>query len=98
MKNQLEYIHCPYCAADSAFPWASENGFTAVKCKVCRFIYVNPRPVVQIVNRAVETGYHAELSDNKSAVARRVPRKIQHYRRLLKDLFSDIWVTRKPVT
>lgn len=87
----IEYIRCPYCSSDDSLPWAVENGFTAVKCKNCGFIYVNPRPAAKVIKHSVETGCHAELCNNKSAVARRVPRKIPQYRLLFKEMFSDIW-------
>ena len=93
-----EYIHCPYCNCDDYEFWASENSFNAVKCSNCDFIYVNPRPKKAIIKKAVETGYHNELKERKSAISRRVPRKIHHYKKLFKSMFEDIWDTAEPIS
>ena len=65
MNDNNEYINCPYCNLDNSKFWAKENGYTAVKCNECGFIYVNPRPSLQVIKNAIETGYHNELTDNK---------------------------------
>lgn len=98
MDQNVESIACPYCSADDAAFWAEENGFTAVKCNPCGFIYVNPRPAKSIIKDAVETGYHMELPDQKSAVARRIPWRIGEYRRVFKKMYSDVWAARQPIS
>jgi 2-polyprenyl-3-methyl-5-hydroxy-6-metoxy-1,4-benzoquinol methylase len=98
-KNQdTESVVCPFCGSDESVPWASENGFTACQCCLCRFIYVNPRPSAEIVQNAVETGVHNELDNNKSAVARRVPSKVAHYKTFFREMFDDVWSYSEPIS
>jgi len=98
MAPSLDYIKCPYCSADSSSIWASENGFNAVKCSFCGFIYVNPRPSQALIDSAVTTGIHTETTFEKSAFARRVPAKISFYRRVFSKLYSDLWSSAKPIS
>jgi Zn ribbon nucleic-acid-binding protein len=53
-----EFCVCPFCKNDDASPWAEENGFVAVRCKICNFLYVNPRPSAKLRNRATQLGVH----------------------------------------
>lgn len=98
MAVTLDYINCPYCGADSTSFWASENGFNAVKCNSCGFIYVNPRPSQLLIDSAVTTGIHTETTLEKSVVARRVPAKIPFYRRVFSKLYPDLWSSSKPIS
>ncbi len=51
---ETEAIPCPLCEKDQYRLFAEENGFRAVKCDFCGLIYVNPRPVVELITEAVK--------------------------------------------
>ena len=95
---ETEWINCPFCGSEESAPWASENGFTAHQCSDCQFVYVNPIPCAEIIEKAVETGIHTELESNKSARARRVNGKVKHYKRLFRKMFADVWASSKPIS
>lgn len=59
--NDLEYIACPYCGGAQSDPWTVENGYTAVKCRECGLVYVNPRPAQSAIKKSVEIGIHATV-------------------------------------
>jgi len=94
----VEMIPCPFCRADEPKPWAVENGFTAVKCTQCRFIYVNPRPAKHLIDKGVETGHHEEVEGGRNVVGRRSGRKLASYQRVLGRMFNDVWSAQRPVS
>lgn len=96
-SNSREYVNCPYCGANSFSVWASENGYSAVKCGLCGFVYVNPRPSRAIIDHAVTTGKHHDARGTRSVVARRVPRRVIEYQRLFRAMFEDVWSSGAPV-
>lgn len=100
MKDQYrtEYINCPSCNDNNNSIWATENGYTAVKCQNCRLIFVNPRPVESMISEAVKTGVHKELDHKRTAIVRRVPGNIALYKRILASIFADIWQKNKPIS
>lgn len=51
----LEFVNCPLCDKDNAWPFLFQNGYNAVKCKSCGLIYVNPRPTRQQLKLLYET-------------------------------------------
>jgi 2-polyprenyl-3-methyl-5-hydroxy-6-metoxy-1,4-benzoquinol methylase len=55
---RLERVACPYCGGEDSEFWAEENGFTAVRCASCRFVYVNPRPPLDAITEASRIGFH----------------------------------------
>jgi 2-polyprenyl-3-methyl-5-hydroxy-6-metoxy-1,4-benzoquinol methylase len=91
VKDIVEKINCPFCNADNGNIWASENGFNALKCNNCGFIYVSPRPKNEIIKNSVETGLHSYLSDPRSKVTRRIHSKITSYSKIFKVLLNDVW-------
>lgn len=88
---EQEAICCPYCSPDDYAFWARENGFVAGKCKSCGLVYVNPRPCRASIALSVATGNHLAPGNGRSSVARRVPRKVGEYRRLLRGMYADVW-------
>ena len=64
----LVSIDCPYCGANEAKQWASEDGYTAVKCTRCAFVYVNPRPSAESIKESVHLGVHQTGSGTLSVV------------------------------
>jgi len=93
-----EVINCPYCNKSSYDHWASENGFNAVKCKNCDFVYVNPRPDQALISEAVKTGNHREVANGHNVVAQREKKKIAQYEKIFTGVFSDVWKKSEPVT
>jgi 2-polyprenyl-3-methyl-5-hydroxy-6-metoxy-1,4-benzoquinol methylase len=92
----LENVSCPCCRADQSTAWASENGFQAVRCNRCRFIYLNPRPSDVVRDRATQLGAHAAL-EGSDMTEHHSPTKVQKYKRLLGMMFDDVWSSKKPI-
>lgn len=95
--KQVEEIECPLCGSMSYRPWAFENGYTAVKCKECGLVYVNPRPVEALVREGVETGVHSEVDTKRDSISRRVPGKVGRYKKLLGSMFGDSMGSGAPI-
>jgi SAM-dependent methyltransferase len=93
----LEYIVCPYCTSTASLPFADERGFTVVRCKDCRFLYVNPRPRQEVIAAAVETGVHDETAAKLNVIARLIENRVDEYRKILSWLFEDLWCKAQPV-
>jgi SAM-dependent methyltransferase len=91
-----ELINCPYCGSNKFQPWASERGFDVVRCE-CRFLYVNPRPLAELITDAVKTGVHGEEAGNLNAVTRRLPQKVRRYEQLLGEEFRDLREAGRPI-
>ena len=94
----LEVISCPCCGAREYSAWAEEVGFTAVRCAICGLIYVNPRPVLSAIDAAVRSGVHRLEGGQLNVKARHSPRKVARYRRLLANLFEDVWSAGRSVS
>src|SRR5690625_2385341 len=88
---KTERITCPLCQTTPSENWAEENGYVAVKCKKCGLVYVNPRPVAALVQEGVETGIHKEVDAEKNAIARRIPKKVDRYKKLFGAMFKDVF-------
>lgn len=88
---QLEFIHCPCCAAYENMVWVEEIGFKVVRCLGCGLLYVNPRPKLSDIDSAVRTGEHSLETGRLNVRSRRIPKKIGFYKRVFADVFSDIW-------
>lgn len=91
MNPNVEIINCPYCNESKSSPWASENGFMAVKCSECGFVYVNPRPIQSLISEAIETGIHSNVEHGRTAITRRIDAKVSRYKKILSSMFSDVW-------
>ena len=95
---ETENINCPSCGENKGVHWATENGYTAVKCIHCGLIYVNPRPSLALISEAVKTGMHREVGNGKSVIGRRVRSKVGYYKSVLTSMFNDVWDKSKPVS
>lgn len=93
----VEFIPCPYCRSESSTEWATENGYHAVKCHDCGFVYVNPRPVNGLIAEAVETGVHTTLGGH-NVVGRRHPSKVSQFKKLLSQSHADVWKAGRPIS
>jgi SAM-dependent methyltransferase len=97
-ESQKELINCLYCDDSNHFPWAKENGYTAVKCSNCGLIYVNPRPGLSLINEAVQTGVHSDVEHGRTAIGKRTESKVNHYKKILGNMFDDIWSSSQSVS
>lgn len=97
-ESQKERINCLYCNDADHSPWASENGYTAVRCKNCGLIFVNPRPVLSLISEAVQTGVHTDVDHGRTAIGKRSESKVNHYKRLISRVFYDVWENGKSIS
>ena len=97
-KLQPGLIDCPYCATPEYSTWAQEAGFTAVRCKNCALIYVNPRPAFESIEAAVRTGLNGSEAQQVNVASRRINAKVTRYRGIFAVLLNDVWREGKPVS
>lgn len=93
---EVEEISCPYCRGTEHSHWASENGFSAVRCRDCKLLYVNPRPRQDLIDAAVKTGNHTEVAGGYNVVTKRNASKVTAYRRIFQELMADTLTKGKP--
>jgi SAM-dependent methyltransferase len=96
--KELEEIACPLCRGSASTTFATENTFTAVKCSECGLVYVNPRPSIELISKAVKTGFHAEVPGGRIVTVSRTASNVAFYRDLLRDMFADVWSSDKPLS
>lgn len=88
---KLVDVNCYACGATANAPYASENGFTLVKCANCGLLYVRPRPSDADVASAHRIGVHPGSMDvTGSYNAHIVPR----YMNILADIHGTPEVDR----
>lgn len=73
-------------------------GSQQYKCNNCDLVYVNPRPLPSMIDDAVRTGTHSEEANCKNVVTRRIDSKVQQYRKIFNDIFSDVWQKQKTIS
>jgi 2-polyprenyl-3-methyl-5-hydroxy-6-metoxy-1,4-benzoquinol methylase len=93
-----ERINCPLCAGAEYSPWATENGFAAVRCSACKLLYVNPRPVLSQIDETVRTGAHTGEASHLNVVAHREVGKPARYRKIIAEMFADVLRKPEPLT
>jgi len=81
-------VHCYVCGSPDHRPWASENGHQAVRCRDCGLVYVNPRPALEDISRAAQTGMHAGERSLAVTGSYGGPKRHAHYLSRLSDLFG----------
>lgn len=94
----MELIDCPYCGARDYDFWGSERGFDTVRCRECSLLYVNPRPRLDAIDRAVQSGAHGAEAEWLDVRAHRVEAKVGRYERLIGKLFDDVWRRGQPIS
>lgn len=95
MSNTQEIISCPYCLDLKSDLFAKENGWNIVKCRSCDFLYVNPRPTQLSRLNATQYGVHEGGVDIKE---RYVPNKVSEYRKILNQMFPDVWKPKREIS
>lgn len=98
MEMALETVACPCCGDSRHSPWAEERGYQLVRCADCRLLYVNPRPPMSSIDESVRLGEHRIEGKRVDVRARRIPRKVRTYERLLQRLFADRLQDTSPLT
>ncbi len=90
MANEsLEVVQvvCYSCNEAGYHPYASENGYTLVKCNGCGLLYVNPRPTDAAISQAHQYGEH---TDKKLYLSGAYDKSIiSRYHQVLRDLYGD---------
>jgi SAM-dependent methyltransferase len=84
-------VPCPCCASGESEFWAEENGFDVVRCKSCQLLYVNPRESTIEIDSAVRSGVHKLERRALDVRAKRVPNKIGLYRKVILNMFPDLF-------
>lgn len=95
---EKERINCLFCNRSESDEWASENGYTAVKCRGCGLVYVNPRPASTLIDEAVKTGVHRDVEHGRDVIGARSPSKVARYKKLLVGLFPDVLKKQRPIS
>ncbi len=97
---KLETIACPYCQSPQSDPWGEENGYTAVKCRACGLVFVNPRPTLDAIDEALRLGVHqteqGTLDVNWFSERQSQQQVVQMTQRLL-DLYPRNELARNPL-
>jgi len=95
-KTQTQVTPCPYCSCVNHKEWAEELGFSVVRCEGCDLLFISPIPSQESVDQAVRSGIYKTLDLN--VTAKRIPRKIEKYRKIFRILFADVWKDSFPIT
>lgn len=79
-------IRCYNCESDQFDSYDHENGFNLVRCSHCGLLYVNPRPALEEISAATQTGVHiGETVVNYSGTYNKT--KIRKYLHVLSDFY-----------
>ena len=97
MNENLELIACLYCNSKEYRTWAIHNGFNAVQCSNCGFVYVNPRPKLEAIDQAVLTGTHSEDANNLNVITRPIKAKVSIYSKIFKSFYAETFKDQKPI-
>ena len=94
---ETENIDCPYCGRVDTHPWANENGYNAVKCVFCGFVYVNPRPTLNSIEKAVQLGVHRREVGALNVTGRYQRSKIHKFRTRLIEIYPAMELFHKKI-
>jgi SAM-dependent methyltransferase len=87
MGMEMEKVQCPICEKSEGEPLHLEGSFQMVRCPLCQFIFLNPRPTSDSLFRFYQTYLPEEESSVASwekmmkKVFRRAATLLQSYRR-----------------
>lgn len=98
LSERLEEVACPLCEADDANVWAKEGGYTAVKCRACGLVYVNPRPPEEAVEETVKLGEFQTEDGTLNARFRRQQATMKFFRPYVVEMYADLIKAQRPVT
>lgn len=86
---ETEHVACPLCGADKPKPWATESGYSAVRCGACSLVYVTPRPIERLVTEATVMGQHETESGVLNIKANRQASRVNWLSNVVKDMYSQ---------
>ncbi len=92
-----EHIKCPLCGSDSYTAWGEENGFACVRCVGCGFLYVNPRPVAESIDRGVQLGMHQDEQTNLNVIGSRMAWKVRAFKKVIQDIYPELQSRATPI-
>lgn len=98
-KESISEIHlekrdCYYCHSGEYHPYATENGYSLVKCAKCGLLFVNPAPGQSDIKNAHTSGIHH--GDHLLKVSGHYNKwKIPAYLKTLNDFFSEVDLAQK---
>jgi len=87
MNMEMEEVNCPICEGSRGEPLHPEGSFQMVRCLLCQFVFLNPRPTSDSLFRFYQKYLPEEESSVESwekmmkAVFRRAANLLQQYRR-----------------
>lgn len=97
IKPFEEDISCPCCNGSESHLWASEAGYSVVRCGNCELLFVNPRPQADYIDNSVRTGIHTFAGEPISVRNHWIGKKVPHYRKRLSRLLDGIFDSGMPV-
>lgn len=101
ISNNLNYmsskVSCPCCNTCDSELWATELNYKVVRCLGCSILYVNPRPDLSKISSAVRTGEHDLGNLRINVKSRRIDKKVKQYKRILSEIFADVWKSERPI-
>lgn len=86
--RSLTEVPCPYCGAEERRPWAEENGYMAVRCAKCSFVYVSPRPADVEISEAAKTGLHEVEQGQMAVIGQFHHSKVRMFEQRLPEIFD----------
>jgi SAM-dependent methyltransferase len=84
----MEFISCYNCGSRDSGPYATENGFSLVKCSRCGLLYVNPRPSEAEIGRAHRLGVHRG-TEQFDITGTFNDDKVSRFLSILRDVFQN---------
>jgi SAM-dependent methyltransferase len=84
----METVNCYNCASEDSSFYASENGYTLVRCAKCKLLYVNNPPKNEDIQEAHKLGKHRGV-DTIDVTGSFKNRKVAAYVRILAAFFAD---------
>lgn len=88
---------CPCCKTFDSYFWAAELNYKVVRCLGCGILYVNPLPDLRDIDSAVRTGEHTLGNLSINVKSRRIDKKVKKYKRILSEIFADVWKSGRPI-
>ena len=87
-------VSCYSCRSSQHKPYATENGYSLVKCTGCGLLYVNPRPSDEEIEEGVKIGAHGG-EGTLYTTGRYMPDKVALYNKVLKNMYGAELQNRK---
>ena len=93
----VDQQNCPCCDCAENHFWASEAGYSVVRCNSCALLFVNPRPKADYIENSVRTGIHTFGAKPISVRNQWIGKKVPHYRARASKILGKVLRPGKPV-